>query len=614
MSKSTAIHTFHIPVMGTGFSIDTPIKVAKYGIHSVISLVDDTLIEQMRQFYCGKYQLAFTPITKNEEDYRARRITAYLDLVQGIVEKEFEKVKSSPFEPGSEVTKYFEMLPEDSVLKAAYQHMLSCNDQKLKISLQKNLRESMQPGDINVNIMTKLDRDNYDPKDNLLPPEFSDALAALRGYAQSKLKSAIVFSAGFNRRLYAYIEHFKDFYADAKGEIKKKIILKVSDFRSTLIQGKFLAKKGLWVSEYRIESGLNCGGHLFATDGYLMGPILEEFRAKRQQLVEELHKICNEALKLKNRLSFNHPHEVKITAQGGIGISRENEFLHRQYQLDGTGWATPFLLCPEATNVDAITLEKLCKATEKDIYVSDVSPLGIPFSNLRDSLSDIEKEMKVARGRPGSACPKSYLVSNTEFTPKPICSASRQYQKLKIDQLNTQNLDEGEYKRRFDTIVAKACICHDLGEAPLIQNDVPSNVPRFTAICPGPNIAYFSRMVTLKEMVDHIYGRINLLNDTYRPHMFIKELRMYVDYLRKDVQKSLDSINEQKVKYFTEFKNNLLEGIEYYRDLFPQIIEETVEFRTKMLNELEECRTNLLRICEDHAHAFTPSLAALATV
>ncbi len=34
--------------MGTGFTIDTPIKVAKYGISSVISLVDDVLIEQMR--------------------------------------------------------------------------------------------------------------------------------------------------------------------------------------------------------------------------------------------------------------------------------------------------------------------------------------------------------------------------------------------------------------------------------------------------------------------------------------------------------------------------------------------------------------------------------------
>ena len=42
-------HTFHIPVMGIGFSIDTPVKVAQYGISSVISLVDDNLIEEMRR-------------------------------------------------------------------------------------------------------------------------------------------------------------------------------------------------------------------------------------------------------------------------------------------------------------------------------------------------------------------------------------------------------------------------------------------------------------------------------------------------------------------------------------------------------------------------------------
>jgi len=609
MTKQQPIHTFHIPVMGTGFSIDSPVKVAKYGIHSVISLVDDTLIEQMRKFYCEKYEQPYTPITKYEEDFRARRITAYLDLLHYIVEKDFTAVKNAEFKPGTEITKYFEMLAEDSVLKAAYRDMLSCTDEKLKLSLQKNLRNSMRPGDINVNIMTKLDRDNFDSKGNPLPAEFSDGLSALRGYAQSQLKSAIVFSAGFNRRLYAYIEQFKDFSADATGEIKKKIILKVSDFRSTLIQGKFLAKKGLWISEYRIESGLNCGGHAFATDGYLIGPILEEFRVKRESLIEELHKIYNEALALKNKSIFKHPLPIKITTQGGIGTVREDRFLLKHYQLDGTGWATPFLLCPEATNVDSVTLERLAKATESDLYLSDVSPLGVPFNNLRESLSDIEKMVRVQKGRPGSACPKGHLVSNTEFTPKPICTASRQYQKLKLEELSSQNLEEQEYQRRFNAVVAKACICHDLGEPALIKHEVPSNVPRFTAVCPGPNIAYFSKIATLKEMTDHIYGRINLLNDTYRPHMFIKELRMYVDYLRKDVSKSLDSINVQKAKYFTEFKDNLLVGIEYYSKLFPQMIEESEEFRTKMLTELEECRKSLLKIVDENSSAFNKALA-----
>ena len=38
-------HSFHIPVMGIGFTIDTPLKVSPYGMDSVISLVDDILLE-----------------------------------------------------------------------------------------------------------------------------------------------------------------------------------------------------------------------------------------------------------------------------------------------------------------------------------------------------------------------------------------------------------------------------------------------------------------------------------------------------------------------------------------------------------------------------------------
>jgi hypothetical protein len=217
------------------------------------------------------------------------------------------------------------------------------------------------------------------------------------------------------------------------------------------------------------------------------------------------------------------------------------------------------------------------------------------------------------RGRPGSACPKTYLISNSEFTPLPICTASRQYQKLKVDQLNSLNLDEKEYKKRFDVIVMKACICHDLGQSVLTINNIQTKVPGFTAVCPGPNLAYFSKIATLKEMADHIYGRINLLNDTPRPNMFIKELGMYLDYLKKDIGKSLECMNEQKIKYFTEFKNNLLDGIEYYRKLFPQMMEESLEFRTKTLNDLEDCHQRLLAIVEEYAQAFNTSNSHLVS-
>jgi len=121
-------------------------------------------------------------------------------------------------------------------------------------------------------------------KDVQLPTIYNDAHASLRGFAKSKLSSSVVFSAGMNPRLYSYLEEFEDFFPNEKGELKKKIIIKVSDFRSAMIQGNFLAKKGLWVSEYRIESGLNCGGHAFATDGLLMGPIMEEFKQKKSEL------------------------------------------------------------------------------------------------------------------------------------------------------------------------------------------------------------------------------------------------------------------------------------------------------------------------------------------
>ena len=112
-------------------------------------------------------------------------------------------------------------------------------------------------------------------------------------------------------------------------------------------------------------------------------------------------------------------------------------------------------------------------------------------------------------------------------------------------------------------------------------------------------------------MTDHIYGRINLLNDTPRPNMFIKELGMYVDYLKKDLTKSLETMNEQKIKYFTEFKNNLLDGIEYYRKLFPQMMEESLEYRTKMLNDLEACNQRLQDMLEEFASVFAASALAV---
>ncbi len=52
-------HTFHIPVMGTGHTVDTPIRVAPLGINSVISIVDDILLEKIRKYYSEKFNFPY---------------------------------------------------------------------------------------------------------------------------------------------------------------------------------------------------------------------------------------------------------------------------------------------------------------------------------------------------------------------------------------------------------------------------------------------------------------------------------------------------------------------------------------------------------------------------
>ena len=563
-------HSFHIPVMGTGFTIDTPLRVAKYGISSVIPVVDDVLVEQVRKFHCEKHGEPYEEIPNSDQDARALRITAYLNLVDRLVRPQVEELQASPFEDGSEITRYFEMLPE-TPLKRAYDEMLATTDPEEKARMQEDLRQHAVPGSIDINIMTKLDRDIYwDGKK--LPAEFADAMAALRGFANSTLNSSVVFSAGINQRLYTYAATFDDFFPDNNGELKKKIILKVSDYRSASIQGRFLAKRGLWVSEYRIESGLNCGGHAFATDGYLLGPVLEEFKEKRQELTETLHATYTKVLADRGWSANNEPPEVGITVQGGITTALENEFLLRYYRVDRTGWGTPFLLVPEVTNVDNAHLEKLLAATDGDVYLSDSSPLGIPFWNLRTSASEEARRQHIREGKPGSPCLKGAARLNTEFTDVPICPASRVYVKRKLKHLPEEGLSEEQLAAVKESVLHKSCICHDLGGGTTLKYDIdPAATP---SICCGPSILDFTKISTLEEMVAHIYGRLSLLANNERPHMFIKELMLYLDHLREETRNFRLKLSFRTPAYFNKFKKNLLAGIEYYQRLAGEFIED----------------------------------------
>jgi len=586
-------HTFHIPVLGLGFSVDTPIKVAKFGISSVASIVDDMLIERMREYHTEKRNETFFPISTKEHDSRARRITAYLNLMERLVREDFEILRNTPFEPLSDITRYFDLLPESSPLKVKYRQMLKTTDADLQSALQQELRAEMTSGSVDVNIMSKVDKMNLSAKKEPLPEEYSDALAALRGFADSNLQSSVVLSAGMNPRLYSYLENFDCFLPAQSGEPVKKLILKVSDFRSAFIQAKFLAKKGVWVSEFRIESGLNCGGHAFATDGFLLGPILEEFKSRRADMVSELFSIYQPALTAKSVI-VNQAPEMKISVQGGIGTAEENSFLIDYYGMDATGWGSPFLLVPEATNVDNETLSNLVDATGEDFYISGSSPLGIPFNNFRKSTAEKQRLERISKGRPGSPCTKKFLVSNTEFTEQPICTASREYQNLKIKQLQAEELAAEEYRVKYERIVEKLCLCEGLTASAYRKNDMlKPKENNAVAICPGPNVAYFSGVFSLDEMVKHIYGKLNLLPGSQRPNMFINELNLYVDYLKKDIETHLNDLSDKKAKYFAKFTDQLLQGIEYYRGLIPQIHDQAETYIDRMKSQLEEAETRL---------------------
>jgi len=574
--------------MGIGFTIDTPLKVSQYGIDSVISLVDDILLEKLRKMYCDKFEIPYNEITEKIEDFRAKRITSYLNLINNLAKKKFEELKNATTEKGNKIKEYFNMLPNSSTIK---QKVKSLTAECLDLNEIGNwIRDNLSMGSIDVNIMTRLDKENY-INDEKLPVEYNDAHAALRGYAHSDLRSSLILSAGMNPRLYSYFEQFEDFYPDKNGEIKKKIVLKVSDYRSALIQGKFLAKKGLWVSEYRIESGLNCGGHAFATDGYLLGPILAEFRDNRKALIQSIHEILVQGLFKKNRPLPKTELPLKITAQGGVGTTEEHQFLIEHYQLDSIGWGSPFLLVPEVTNVDEPTRNQLRESKEDDLYLSNISPLDVPFSNLKGNTKDLEKLSLIVKGRPGSSCPKKYAALNKEFTKKSICTASRQYQYLKLKELDKEKLSPEKYQTKYDEIVEKSCICIGLGTSALLVNNLDTKVEgNGVSVCPGPNMAYFSKIMSLKEITDHIYGRSNMITRTDRPNMFIKELKIYIDFLKNKIEKTRVSITDKKERYLLTFAKNLNEGINYYYRLFTDLKDVFEDTKSSILSDLDDSR------------------------
>lgn len=459
------------------------------------------------------------------------------------------------------------------------------------------MHDNIRPGGIDVNIMTKLDRANY-RNNEPLPVEYNDAHAALRGFALSNLSSSVVLSAGMNPALYSYLEQWDGFFPDRKGNFRKKVVLKVSDFRSALVQGKVLAKKGIWVSEYRVESGLNCGGHSFASQGNLMGPVLEEFKANRQFLAGTQFEMMKQALAAKGKVCPEMPPELRISAQGGVGTAEEHEFLRNHYEIDSVGWGTPFLLVPEAVNMDQPTLNRLSEAREKDLFLSNVSPLGVPFNNLRGNTKDEERDRDIRAGTPGSKCLKQYCSLNSEFQDKPVCTASRGYQRNKLNELKKLgSASPAEARENVDRITEKSCICVGLGTSALIANNIEtSKEGPGVSVCPGPNMAYFSGETSLKSMVGHIYGKSNIMVREDRPNMFVRELELYVDHLKEKIEENPGDSRE--TKRLEKFGKALNEGVEYYKKLYSNNLQAPLGASSDVFDHLEDLKKQTEELME----------------
>ena len=137
--KNTPIHTFHIPVMGLAYTIDSPIRVAQYGISSVISITDDELIERMRAFYSKKFAIPYQEISQKLQDYRAQRITSYLNLVDRIVKEKFENFKKELTDNKTILESFTATLPNKSDIKGRLENLIKEGSDSIKTFLEEHL-------------------------------------------------------------------------------------------------------------------------------------------------------------------------------------------------------------------------------------------------------------------------------------------------------------------------------------------------------------------------------------------------------------------------------------------------------------------------------------------
>jgi len=113
------------------------------------------------------------------------------------------------------------------------------------------------------------------------------------------------------------------------------------------------------------------------------------------------------------------------------------------------------------------------------------------------------------------------------------------------------------------------------------------------AVCCGPGISDFSKIASLDEMLDHIYGRKQLPMTPGREHMFVRELHIYIDSFREEFKRFALDISNRTPEYFEQYLANLSDAVEYYRQLAAEFNEE--ELRQQITEELASLRAEVAK-------------------
>jgi hypothetical protein len=163
--------------------------------------------------------------------------------------------------------------------------------------------------------------------------------------------------------------------------------------------------------------------------------------------------------------------------------------------------------------------------------------------------------------------------------------------------LENKSVSKEDYQKEFEQITEKSCICVGLGTSALLVNDIDHKTEKEgVSVCPGPNMAYFSKIMSLKEITDHIYGRANYISTAYRPNFFIKELTIYIEYLKNKIEETKGSLTLKQEKYLNTFSENLDHGISYYQSMFESMKDVFQNTKEVIFKELEENRIALGRL------------------